>query len=194
MSRRSMDARMKKTKQALVNAMIELLSQQPFSAITVNDICSAATVGRSTFYTHFQDKYALVRYAIEQMKDTAHGSLASMSLSEHIEHALTQVKKHASLLKNLTATEFNSELMDLVRTPFCDEMERALLAHKAQGNTVVEPIEMTAVYYAFAMSSTIMYWVHRDMPYSVEEMAHCLNALIPREILEITRRMAPEGV
>lgn len=193
MLRRSMDARMKKTKQALVNAMIELLSQQPFSAITVNDICSTATVGRSTFYTHFQDKYALVRYAIEQMKDT-HGSLASMSLSEHIEHALTQVKQHASLLKNLTATEFSAELMELVRTPFCDELERALLAYQAQGNAVVEPIEMTAVYYAFAMSSTIMYWVHRDMPYSVEEMARCLNALIPQEILEITRCMAPEVV
>lgn len=191
MSRRSMDIRMQKTKQALVNAMIELLEQSPFSAITVNDICITARVGRSTFYTHFEDKYALVRYALEHMKEDALVEIQNMSLSGHIEYALHKVKGNARLLKNLTTTEFNAELMEMLRKPFCNDVERALIAQKDAGKAIAEPIEITAVYYAFAISSSIMYWVYQDMPYSVEEMAQCLKTLIPEEIIQIAHQRIP---
>lgn len=187
MARRSMDVRMQKTKQALVNAMIELLEQSPFSAITVNDICITARVGRSTFYTHFEDKYALVRYAMQQMKENALVEIQNMSLIGHIEYALHKVKENARMLKNLTATEFNAELMEMLRKPFCNEVEKALIAQRAAGKSIAEPIEITAVYYAFAISSSIMYWVYQDMPYSVEDMAQCLKTLIPEELIQIAR-------
>lgn len=55
-----MDKRIVKTKRAVKRALIELLENVPFEKITVTEICRAAEVSRITFYTYYEDKYALV--------------------------------------------------------------------------------------------------------------------------------------
>lgn len=51
------DLRIVKTRKALFDAFLELVSEKPFDAITVNEICKRALVRRATFYNHFADKY-----------------------------------------------------------------------------------------------------------------------------------------
>lgn len=45
------------------------LSQRPFEEITVQQICERAMVHRSTFYKHYENKYALLEQGIRQMYD-----------------------------------------------------------------------------------------------------------------------------
>lgn len=56
------DPRVKRTRQLLMQAFMELLEQRKknVSSITVQDITSYATVNRSTFYAHFEDKFAFL--------------------------------------------------------------------------------------------------------------------------------------
>lgn len=46
----------------LITAFKDLLSEQGklFSNITINEICDKAMVHRTTFYKHFEDKFALL--------------------------------------------------------------------------------------------------------------------------------------
>jgi AcrR family transcriptional regulator len=60
-----LDPRVKRTRQLLLQAFIELLSTKDFEAISVQDITEKATVNRATFYDHFADKLALLDYTIE---------------------------------------------------------------------------------------------------------------------------------
>ena len=53
------DKRIIKTKKNLKNTMIELLRTVPFEKITVSEICRVAQTSRITFYTYYEDKYAL---------------------------------------------------------------------------------------------------------------------------------------
>jgi AcrR family transcriptional regulator len=53
------DPRIKRTRDKLGDALIELLRDQPFDAITVQHVLDKAQVGRSTFYAHFKDKQDL---------------------------------------------------------------------------------------------------------------------------------------
>ena len=55
-----MDKRIVKTKRSIKRALIELLKTAPFEKITVTEICRTAEVSRITFYTYYEDKYALV--------------------------------------------------------------------------------------------------------------------------------------
>jgi AcrR family transcriptional regulator len=48
-----MDSRIVQTKQALRNAMRELVRRQAPGAISVTDLCAKAHVGRATFYRHY---------------------------------------------------------------------------------------------------------------------------------------------
>lgn len=55
-----MDKRIVKTKRAIKHALIALLKTTPFEKVTVTEICRTAEVSRITFYTYYEDKYALV--------------------------------------------------------------------------------------------------------------------------------------
>jgi AcrR family transcriptional regulator len=56
------DIRILKTRAALSTALYSLLGKRRFGKITVLDICGVAHVSRATFYTHFVDKYDLLRH------------------------------------------------------------------------------------------------------------------------------------
>ena len=54
-----MDIRIRKTEQAIKNAFIELRSKKPLEKITVKELCERAMINKSTFYSHYEDIYAL---------------------------------------------------------------------------------------------------------------------------------------
>ena len=53
------------TKKALAQTMKELMAKQPFSKISVGDICDACGMSRKSFYYHFRDKYDLVNWIFD---------------------------------------------------------------------------------------------------------------------------------
>ena len=54
------DMRVVRTKKNIRNALINLLQNTSFEKISVTELCQAAEVSRITFYTYYEDKYALV--------------------------------------------------------------------------------------------------------------------------------------
>ena len=54
-----MDLRIQKTEHAIKNAFIELRSKKPLEKITVKELCELAMINKSTFYSHYEDIYAL---------------------------------------------------------------------------------------------------------------------------------------
>ena len=55
-----MDRRQRKTREAIYRAFTALLKKEPYAKITVQQIIDLADVGRTTFYTHFETKDALL--------------------------------------------------------------------------------------------------------------------------------------
>jgi len=71
------DPRITRTRQLLHQALLGLMIEKSFEAITIQDIADRATVNRVTFYSHFQDKYALLEYSIREMfKERLHKQLS----------------------------------------------------------------------------------------------------------------------
>ncbi|MEV0436461.1 MULTISPECIES: TetR/AcrR family transcriptional regulator [Nocardia] len=50
------DRRVRRTRDALHRALIELMIERGYERVTVSDIIERADVGRSTFYAHYRDK------------------------------------------------------------------------------------------------------------------------------------------
>ena len=50
------DRRVRRTRGALKEALVELIVERGFDGFSVQDLCDRADVGRSTFYLHFADK------------------------------------------------------------------------------------------------------------------------------------------
>lgn len=79
---KKVDLRVRRTYKLLWEALEELLSQpgQEFSSVTVNQICEKAMVHRTTFYKHFEDKYDLLYFGIEQFNE----KYVKVSLEERV--------------------------------------------------------------------------------------------------------------
>ena len=63
------DLRVRRTHKLLWEALMAELSERTIEEITVSDICERAMVHRTTFYKHYEDKYALLEQGIRQMYD-----------------------------------------------------------------------------------------------------------------------------
>lgn len=61
------DPRAKRTRKFLQQAFIELLKQKDFDSITIQDIADQAEMNRTTFYSHFEDKYELLELTLNTM-------------------------------------------------------------------------------------------------------------------------------
>ncbi|MGE7110382.1 TetR/AcrR family transcriptional regulator [Lysinibacillus sp. NPDC047702] len=66
-----MDLRKRRSMQLLWKAMFDLMTEKKilFSKLTVDQICEKAMVHRSTFYKHFDDKFRLLEYGLNEIME-----------------------------------------------------------------------------------------------------------------------------
>jgi AcrR family transcriptional regulator len=62
-----LDPRVKRTRGLILQSFEDLLAEKNFESVSVQDVTDKAQINRATFYAHFQDKYALLDFSIQQM-------------------------------------------------------------------------------------------------------------------------------
>ena len=62
------DRRIPRTRAMLQHALTSLILKKGYEAITIQDICDEANVGRSTFYAHYTSKDDLKRSGFEHLR------------------------------------------------------------------------------------------------------------------------------
>ena len=65
---RPVDRRVARTRRHLHEALVALILEKGWDAISVQDVCDKADIGRSTFYTHFADKEELLLSGFDMLK------------------------------------------------------------------------------------------------------------------------------
>ncbi|MBR4800913.1 MAG: hypothetical protein IK048_04535 [Clostridia bacterium] len=63
------DLRIVRTRKLLSNTLLSMMEDESIEKISVIDLCQKAMVNRATFYAHFEDKYHLLSYSLEELKD-----------------------------------------------------------------------------------------------------------------------------
>lgn len=173
------DRRIVKTRRALAYAMLALLEKQDFSNITVNDLCAEAMVSRSTFYAHFEDKYALLSYCSGEMGRRLFDESQELTLEQVIKAVLERIKDNVRIFKHLVMGSTGTELYQLMLGSFNEAVEKHLEQEGIAFESLPGPLEVVTAFYATGITSAIRLWVSRGMPYSTDEMAKCLSSLLP---------------
>ena len=76
---KKLDPRVIRTRQLLRDALVSLIAEKGFDAITVQDIADRATLNRATFYLHYQDKHDLL---IKSLHDAIDELMADIGPTE----------------------------------------------------------------------------------------------------------------
>lgn len=61
-----LDLRVRRTNEQITKAFFGLLKEKGFKSMTVQDISKRARIGRSTFYSHYYDKYDLLEKLVTE--------------------------------------------------------------------------------------------------------------------------------
>lgn len=69
MENKKTDIRILKTKKQIRNVFLDLLEEQHFDTISVSQITEQAMISRSTFYDHYEDKFALLDSIYEDVNN-----------------------------------------------------------------------------------------------------------------------------
>jgi AcrR family transcriptional regulator len=63
------DPRVTRTRRLIEDAFLEVMNEKGFEELSVQDVADRAGINRVTFYSHFVDRYALLRHAIRKAFD-----------------------------------------------------------------------------------------------------------------------------
>ena len=124
------DARVRRTRDALGDALVALMQEKPFDTITVQDVLDRAHVSRSTFYSHYSDKDDLLMSDADEFFQAL-----SMALSQHgdksdrvfpVQEFFAHLSDVQPFFKALVKSGKYQENMELAREHFARGIERRL--------------------------------------------------------------------
>jgi AcrR family transcriptional regulator len=142
----SADRRVQRTRRSLHEAMMALMVERDWDAITVQDICDRANVGRSTFYTHFDDKDELLGAGFNHLRKELGSRRAEHASGKDllgfarglIEHAYDRRELFLALLGkrsgHLVQKRFRQLILELVKNDLAGlTADRDATAHYVAG-------------------------------------------------------------
>lgn len=180
-----MDRRIQKTRQAIMDALIELMALKDFERITINEIAEKANVNRGTIYLHYVDKYALLNECIEEslaclVKNCVPRHETTEGAKESIKATFEYMENHAflytTLLKNNGISTFRNQLTKMMQQNFESQIDM-------NGSNRDLPKDILVQFFASAIASVFEWWFTSDMPYSAPEITEYLWKLLERNQL-----------
>ena len=176
------DLRVRRTHKLLWEALMAELSERPIEEITVSDICERAMVHRTTFYKHYEDKYALLEQGIRQMYDDLLAEEEHLPPSAYsVEHPppyfirlFEHAAQHQRFYKLMLCGEGIGRFQKLLKE-YITEVVSAKVGELPPANHLFAvPIDMHAHFVSGATLSLMAWWLEHDMPYSPHQMAQYL--------------------
>ena len=175
-----LDLRIIKTNNTLYEALVLLLKEKTFEEIKVSDICQKALVNRSTFYSHFNDKYELFMSLINNLKQELETDLKSIdetNLKKYylklIEIFLNHIEGKENIYRSILINNRNSIIMDMIYDTITEDINS-----KIKQNDKNVPNDIFTSYYLGAIVNVGVEWFKNDKKYSKEEILEYLDKLM----------------
>jgi AcrR family transcriptional regulator len=182
LTKQKMDARVRKTRDRLGDALVELMQEMPFDTIKVQDVLDRAGVGRSTFYVHYRDKDDLLMSDADEFFE-----LISMALSIHgdksdrvapVQEFFQHVGEVRGFITALTKSGKLQENLELARGHFARGIERRLAELPRGKGIPASDRPAIAFAHAGALLSLLTWWIDRGMRESPEQMDELYHRMV----------------
>jgi AcrR family transcriptional regulator len=181
-SKPGMDRRARRTRDALGDALVNLMQERPFNSITVQDVLDRAAVGRSTFYTHYRDKDDLFLSDVEDFWEMVSTMLERSGEDSKrvapVRELFTHVAEAKGFRDALVASGKVHDVMELGQGQFARAIEQRLIKLSAGKGTSPGQFAGAAHALAGALFSSLNWWIDRGMPLSAAEMDNAFHRLV----------------
>ena len=181
------DRRVQRTRELLQKALIELIGERGYDAITIQEIVARANVGRTTFYLHYSSKDDLFMSCHEAIVSEFHfGPLyphplsREALLSPEAPEGMTAAYRHLEdawvRLYPIFQGKDGPLILRRIRDWSAKEIEANLRAAFAETDSTI-PLDVLVNYLAGAQLALVQWWLEKRQPHTLENLARTFHRL-----------------
>ena len=183
-----MDRRQRKTREAIFKAFSTLLSKKDFNKITVEEIITAADVGRATFYSHFETKDFLLKEFCEELfchifdseNENAHNHKHIFDCDNDDSvflHLFKHLQKNDNNILVLLSSQNNELFLKYFKTNLQGLIEKHLSLFETKKSNAL-PMDFWKNHILSTFMNTLKWWVVNDMKETPEEITEFFFTVI----------------
>lgn len=180
------DLRIIKTKRALYEAFVSLLSEKSFEELTVNELCDRADVRRATFYTHYADKLHFLTCFTRGLADGFNDGFFSSDppetapeyYTEYILRIIEFLETHDALVQNLIKSDLFPAVISMITEQNYRHTRERLEARVAAGRNLNYSPEVTASMLNGGAATSLYMWLLEGKKKSPAELASEISRMI----------------
>ena len=169
------------TKKMLAESLKKTMKQKPFSKITVSEIISDCEINRKTFYYHFADIYALLKWMFEEdaIEIVKHFDLLS-DYEQAIRFVMDYVEQNNYLISCAYHSISREEMKQFFYTDFVGIVRAVIDAAEEKYERKFDPDFKTYVarFYTEALAGMMINWVVDKDGGDKEKTIEYLTAII----------------
>ncbi len=178
------DLRVKKTKKLLCSTILNLMQKRPLEEITVTDICNKAMVHRTTFYTHYEDKYNLLLNALEEIKNLIFMPIINSKENESaktiflkiIEAIVDFLYENRTAVLNILKNNRSETIITVIEHAVQEKMD-ILVEHLNNKLNIEVPLPVIISFFGGGFTSLLLYWIE-NQNYTKEELLQYVKVLL----------------
>ena len=166
-----------RSRRLLKGALVELIQEQPYESIRVEDITNRADLGRATFYMHYKDKDELLTKIIDGFYDAMEKELEAGSLSDGLmglENTLRHAQEEPAFYRIVLS---HGVSLERLRGLMVARITERLGEFSAGTN-----LELTVHFLAGGLLGTLRWWIDNLETVSAETIRLHIQRLIAQGI------------
>ncbi len=172
------DRRVERTRQLLEAALLSLIKEKEFEAISVQEIIDRANVGRATFYAHYDNKEDLLESGFDGLLTTlrerqrearSHEGTIEERLFAFSHHLLTHADEHRDIFPAMVSNRGGALIQHLLRNLLV-KVVREDVREAAKGTARPVPEEAIVQFIAGGLFGLMMWWLGGKKRLSVVEV------------------------
>jgi len=195
MTQQASNLRVRRTQKLLREALVELIEERGFEALTVGELTARALVSRAAFYRNYQDKYALVEQIFAEAMGALLGAVGELG-SEHPPEVLVVFFEHIAeyerLYRALLGKRGSPWFVRTLRTSLTELVNAGRHHHPPNGQRPTDPRapsfadELLPDLVAAMLVEAITWWLEQGRPYTPREMATRCSLLMSALFREVS--------
>jgi AcrR family transcriptional regulator len=181
------DRRVQRTRELLQEALIQLIGELGYEAITIQDIVDRANIGRTTFYKHYTSKDDLFMSCHETFVSEfqsgpfyPHPLSREELLSPEVSPTMTSAYRHLAEARARLYPIFQGKdgplILRRMRDQSAQEIEANLRAAFINANSTI-PLDLMANYLAGAQIALMQWWLEKRRPHTPQNLAETFHRL-----------------
>lgn len=177
------DKRTINTYKTLKNALFSELEDKSFEEIKIVDLCERANIHRTTFYSHFNDKYELLEYAIKDLQQDFESNIKNVKIhldikgyyynliSIFLDHLYSNKEIYISILKKNNDSIMINSIYSIIKKDIKNKINTFYHENNSKIDIMLE-------FYIGGISNIITWWIRNNMHISKENLLKEIKSLL----------------